>query len=119
MKKNSAYLVKEALAEINEITVDKAKEMTNDILFLDIREKEELLNVPSIENSIFIPRGLLEFYADEENPLYESKLNTKKDIIVYCAIGMRGALAAKTLKTMGYNNVYNLKGGLEEWNNNK
>ena len=77
MKKNSAYLIKEALAEIKEITVDEAKKMSNDILFLDIREKEELLNIPSIENSIFIPRGLLEFYADEENSLYEKKLNTK------------------------------------------
>ena len=119
MKKNSTYLVKEALAEIKEITVDEAKKMSSNVLFLDVREKEELLNMPAIENSIIIPRGLLEFYADEENPLYENKLNTKKDIIIYCAVGFRGALATKTLKTMGYNNVYNLKGGLAEWNNSK
>ena len=114
MKKSSADIVNQAISEIKELSIDEIKDGLENTIFLDIREKEETLKDPSINNSIFIPRGLLEFYADEESPLYENRLNTRKKIVVYCAIGLRGALAVKTLKLMGYDNVFNMKGGLEE-----
>tara|TARA_S200000501_G_C20801234_1_gene734144 strand:+ start:474 stop:854 length:381 start_codon:yes stop_codon:yes gene_type:complete len=115
MHKKSIDFVKNAISQIEQISVDEAKKNIDNYIFIDVREKEEIDNIPSIENSILIPRGLLEFVADDESPLYNKRLEQDKSIIVYCAVGGRGALASKTLNEMGYKNVYNLIGGLKNW----
>ncbi|MEA1974410.1 MAG: FAD-dependent oxidoreductase [Bacillota bacterium] len=71
-------------------------------IILDIREEEEL-NLGSIKNSIHIPLD------DLRNRLNE--LDKDKKIIAYCAIGVRGYIAARILMQNGFKNVYNLNGG--------
>ena len=106
--------------EINEISVDTLKSMIDngeEFLLLDIRQPAEY-EAGNIPGSFSIPRGELEFlildeYFWEEQFMY-TPLKTDK-IIVYCKVGGRGALAAKSLQKLGFENVSNLKGGWMEF----
>jgi len=71
----------------------------------------------TILNGLEIPRGLIEFVADEATPLYNEALKKDAEIILICGVGGQAALAGKTLIEMGYNNVFNV-GGIPEWEKN-
>ena len=73
----------------------------------------ELDNEGTIENSKHIPRGMLEFWLDPSSHYYKEEFSLEKKKILFCAQGMRSALAAKTLKDMGFTNVAHVKGGFE------
>ena len=60
-------------------------------------------------------RGLLEFIADPTSPRHNDELDPTRRTIVVCASGARAALAAATLKSMGYEDVAVLDGGLKAW----
>jgi len=98
-------------SQIVKITVDNlAEKMELDSTFylIDIRTEREYL-AGHIQNSLWIPRGFLEFKIQKliEDP--------EAEIIIYCKGGARSALAAYTLGRMGYRNVLNLEGGIREW----
>lgn len=103
-------------SDINEISVDTLKAMIDngdEFLLIDVRQPAEY-EAGNIPGSFSIPRGELEFlildeYFWEEQFMYVP-LKTDK-IIVYCKVGGRGALAAKSLQKLGFENVYNLEGG--------
>jgi rhodanese-related sulfurtransferase len=57
---------------------------------------------------------MLEFRADPESPYYDKNFTRGKTLILYCASGLRAALAGKVLKDMGYGEVYNL-GAFKDW----
>jgi rhodanese-related sulfurtransferase len=57
---------------------------------------------------------MIEFRADPESPYHDKSFARDKTVIVYCASGGRSALAGKTLKDLGYNDVRNL-GGFKDW----
>ncbi|MGH1478430.1 MAG: rhodanese-like domain-containing protein [Geminicoccales bacterium] len=84
-------------------------------LLLDVRETVEREQDGHIPDSIHLPRGLLEFHADPESPVYNEALASDRPMILYCGTGGRSALAAKTLHDMGYANVASLAGGYEAW----
>ena len=115
MIKNSKTYIEEAISSIKQINPRQAKKELKEILFLDVREKEELETSNDLKGDILIPRGLLEFYADPDSPYFDKRLKTEKKIVVFCTLGARGALATKTLNDMGYNNACNLEGGLKKW----
>ena len=111
--KSSQTLVSEALKEIKTITADEAyKLFNNDICTLiDIREKGELDKTGRIENSNHIPRGMLEFWLDPDGPYFKSgKIDMNKEMVLFCAGGLRSALAAKSLKEMSFK-VSHIDGG--------
>ena len=114
-KKTAADFLNEANSQINDISAEEAKADINDILFIDVRDKQEREADPVIDNAILLSRGMLEFYADKNGPYYNKALDTEKKIVVFCTLGARGALATKTLQDMGYKNVFNLKEGLQNW----
>ena len=65
-----------------------------------------------IENSNHIPRGMLEFWLDPGSPYFkEGKLDMNKEFVLFCAGGLRSALAAKSLKEMGFEKVSHIDGG--------
>ena len=98
LTKNIKSLVSEANMEIKNISANQAIEMVrNGAILLDVREPNET-QIDFAYGAICIPRGLLEFTVDPDSPLYDSRINEESEIIVYCAVGGRGALAAKTLK---------------------
>ena len=112
--KSSQTLVSEALSEVKTITVDEALKLSNEdkCTLIDIREKGELDKTGRIENSNHIPRGMLEFWLDPEGPYFKSgKIDMNKEMVLFCAGGLRSALAAKSLKEMGFEKVSHIDGG--------
>ena len=112
--KSSQTLVSEALREVKTITANEALELSNEdkCTLIDIREKGELDKTGRIENSNHIPRGMLEFWLDPEGPYFKSgKIDMNKEIVLFCAGGLRSALAAKSLKEMGFEKVSHIDGG--------
>ena len=112
--KSSQTLVSEALAQVKTITADEALKLSNDgaCNLIDIREKGELDKTGRVENSNHIPRGMLEFWLDPEGPYFKSgKLDMNKEMVLFCAGGLRSALAAKTLVDMGFDKVSHIEGG--------
>ena len=112
--KSSQTLVSEALSEVKTITADEALKLSNDdkCTLIDIREKGELDKTGRIENSNHIPRGMLEFWLDPDGPYFKSgKFDMNKEMVLFCAGGLRSALAAKALKEMGFEKVSHIDGG--------
>ena len=120
--KTAQSLVKEALKEIKTISPDEAFKMTEDnkCNLIDIRDIRELEKEGKLENSNHIPRGMLEFWLDPESPYFkEGKLDLKKEMVLFCAGGLRSALAAKTLKDMGFEKVSHIDGGFADLKQSK
>jgi rhodanese-related sulfurtransferase len=112
--KSSQTLVSEALIEVKTITADEALKLFNEgaCTLIDIREKGELDKTGRIENSNHIPRGMLEFWLDPEGPYFKSgKIDMNKEMVLFCAGGLRSALAVKSLKEMGFEKVSHIDGG--------
>ena len=112
--KSSQTLVSESLKEIKTISPEEALELSNEnkCNLIDLRDIRELENEGRIEKSLHIPRGMLEFWLDPESVYFkDDKLDINKEMIVFCAGGLRSALAAKSLKEMGYDKVSHIDGG--------
>ena len=112
--KSSQTLVSEALKEIKTISIDEAYKMfkDNQCNLIDIRDVRELQKEGQIEGANHIPRGMLEFWLDPESIYFkEGKLELDKEMVLFCAGGLRSALAAKTLKDMGFKKVSHIDGG--------
>ena len=112
--KSSQMLVSQALEEVKTISTKEAHQLlvNNKCNLIDIREKGELDKMGRVENSNHIPRGMLEFWLDPEGPYFkEGKLDMNREIVLFCAGGLRSALAAKSLKEMGFENVSHIDGG--------
>ena len=120
--KSSKTLVTEALSGIKTISPDEALSMMNEdkCNLIDIRDIRELERDGRVENSNHIPRGMLEFWLDPDSPYFkDGKLDMNKEMVLFCAGGMRSALAAKTLKDMGFEKVSHIDGGFGAIRNSK
>jgi rhodanese-related sulfurtransferase len=115
--KSVMELVKEAKQNTENLTPAQVKEelSAGNAVLIDIREADELQDAGKIEGSVHAPRGLLEFYADPSHSYHKPEFDREKRIILHCASGGRSALAAQTLKQMGYTNVAHLDGGIKSW----
>ncbi|MDB3942183.1 rhodanese-like domain-containing protein [Candidatus Pelagibacter sp.] len=112
--KSLQTLVSEAMEEIKTINADEALKMVeeNNCNLIDIREDNELESTGKVENSVHIPRGKLEIYLDPNSALYQQGvLDKNKEIVLFCAGGVRSALAVKALKNMGYEKISHIEGG--------
>ena len=114
--KSSKELVDEASKTIKVMSSEEVKNAyeKGDITLIDVRDIRELWKEGTIKNSIHIPRGMLEFWLDPQSSYYqEKKIEDMKNIVLYCALGFRSALATKALKEMGFTNVANANGGFD------
>tara|TARA_Y100000816_G_C25935739_1_gene488031 strand:- start:209 stop:592 length:384 start_codon:yes stop_codon:yes gene_type:complete len=112
--KSSQTLVSEALKEIKTISSDEAHQKfnNNQCNLIDIRDIRELQNEGKVQGANHIPRGMLEFWLDPQSAYFkEGKLDLEKEMVLFCAGGMRSALAAKSLKEMGFEKVSHIDGG--------
>ena len=112
--KSSKTLVQEALKQIKTINVDEAYELSqnNKCNLIDIRDIRELEKEGRVDNSLHIPRGMLEFWLDPESAYFKKgKLDPNKEIVLFCAAGLRSALASKSLTEMGFEKVSHIDGG--------
>src|SRR2546426_1834285 len=107
-------LLNEAKKQIKEVSVQEVRDKLNPdngFTLLDVREGDEL-EQGHLDKAIFLPRGFLEVKVDK------TLTDKNQPVVVYCAGGVRSALAAKTLQDLGYPNVYSMRGGFTEWKNN-
>ena len=112
--KSLQTLVSEAMQEIKTISAHDALKMVedNNCNLIDIRESNELESTGKVKNSVHIPRGKLEIYLDPNSVLYQQGvLDKNKEIVLFCAGGVRSALAVKALKNMGYEKISHIEGG--------
>ena len=107
-------MIAAADAEVPRITSAEAKKLIAEgAVVVDVRDSAELA-AGKVKGAIHIPRGSLEFKADDSTGYHDKNLSKDKPVILYCAAGSRAALAGKALKDMGYNKVFNL-GGFKDW----
>ena len=112
--KSLQSLVSEAMQEIKTISVDEALKMVeeNNCNLIDIREGNELESTGKVEHSVHIPRGKLEIFLDPNSALFQQGvLDQNKEMVLFCAGGVRSALAVKALKNMGYEKISHIEGG--------
>ncbi|MDQ3302511.1 MAG: rhodanese-like domain-containing protein [Actinomycetota bacterium] len=111
MAKSYQEMVAEAKSETEKTDVEAVHgslDSGESVTVVDVREPDEW-DEGHIPGAKLVPRGLLEYKAAEELPDKDAQ------IVVHCAVGGRGALAAKSLKDMGYTNVANMDGGVNAW----
>ena len=112
--KSIQTLVSEAMKEIKTINADEAFKMVedNNCNLIDIREARELEKTGSVENSVHISRGMMEIFLDPNSAFFQQgKLDPNKEMVLFCAGGVRSALAVKALQNMGYEKVSHIEGG--------
>ena len=114
--KSSQKLVEEAIKSIETLKVEEVKKLAEnkEITLIDVRDIRELWKEGTIENSKHIPRGMLEFWLDPESSYYKAnKIKDLKKMVLFCALGLRSALATKSLVDMGFKNVAHVEGGFD------
>ena len=114
--KSSQSLVEDALKTIKTLKSNEVKKLleNNEITLIDVRDIREIWKEGTIENSKHIPRGMLEFWLDPESTYYQAnKIKDVKKMVLFCALGLRSALATKSLMDMGFKNVAHVDGGFD------
>ena len=118
--KSSQTLVEEAKKSIETLSAAEAKKLFNkrEITLIDVRDIRELWKEGTIKNSKHIPRGMLELWLDPESSYYKAnKIEDIKKMVLFCALGLRSALANKSIVDMGFKNVAHVDGGFEALKN--
>lgn len=117
MKKSSRQLVAEANSQIETLPVAEARKLLGrpDTLFVDLREKGELRREGKLPGAVSAPRGLLEFWVDPQSPYFNPAFEGDRKLVLFCAMGWRSALAAKTLQDMGFEKICHIEGGFTAW----
>lgn len=112
----STRLVAAAEAEVTTLSVEEAVEaQASGALFVDLRDVREVKRDGRIPDAYHAPRGMLEFWIDPESQYHHEALSSADRLVLYCNLGWRSALAAKTLQDMGLTNVAHLGGGMDAW----
>ena len=108
-------LVEEALKDIPEVDVYQIKDRLDkgdNVNLIDVREDNEW-NLGRIPTAIHLGKGII------ERDIESVAKNREMELILYCQGGFRSALAAESLKKMGYKNVYSMSGGFSGWAGNE
>ncbi len=111
--KSVKQLVGDAGRSVEALSGQEAAKLVGDpgVLFVDVRQGEELQKTGRLRGAVHVPRGLLEFQADPSSPTHKPELGGDRKLVLFCGSGGRSALAAKTLKDMGIDRVAHVEGG--------
>jgi rhodanese-related sulfurtransferase len=117
MVKKAWDMVDEAKAHIENLSPEqvKAEIEAGTATIVDIRDNRELYLKGKLPGALSAPRGMLEFWVDPASEYYRDAFRPDQRYILYCAGGGRSALAAKTMKDMGYEDVAHLEPGFSGW----
>jgi rhodanese-related sulfurtransferase len=112
-RKSAKDLVSAASREVETLSGEEAVKLVDQpgVVFVDLREGEELQKTGKLKGALHVPRGFLEFQADPTSPTHKPELGGGNKLVLYCGSGSRSALGAKTLKDMGTTNVAHVAGG--------
>ena len=116
MPTNVKQMMEAANAAVPKISPAQVKELMakGNAVVIDVRDAPEVEKTGKVAGALHISRGMLEFRADPDSPYHDKTLAKDKTLIVYCASGGRSALSGKTLKDLGYSEVFNL-GAFKDW----
>ena len=117
-RRSLRQMLDEANEAIKAISAEEAIELARrqDHLLIDLRDIRELAREGRIEGAFHCPRGMLEFWLDEESPYYKDVFRVSgMSYVFFCAGGMRSALATKTAQDMGLSPVMHVAGGFGAW----
>ena len=117
LKKGYKQLLAEANIEIQTYTPEEAMKLTGqpDVLFVDLRDPRELDREGKMPGAFPCTRGMLEVWIDPDSPYHKPVFAEPKQFLFFCAGGWRSALAAKTARDMGLENVAHIEGGFGAW----
>jgi rhodanese-related sulfurtransferase len=109
-------LIEAANAVVPRISPAQAQDMiaAGQAVVIDVRDAPEVEKSGKVAGAMHVSRGMLEFRADPDSPYHDKALHRDRPVILYCASGGRSALSGKTLKDLGYTQVYNL-GAFKDW----
>jgi rhodanese-related sulfurtransferase len=108
--KTGQDLIDEAKQQIEQVTPEEVQQMqarNEPVVYLDVREPNEW-NLGHLPGAVHLPRGNLEGKV-------EALIPRDRRVVIYCARGNRSALAALTMKQMGYEHVSSMSGGIQGW----
>ena len=110
-------MIDEVNAEVPTIGVDEARGMLDDegVVFVDLRDPRERARSGVVPGAFSCPRGMLEFWIDNESPYAKPIFQEDKTFVFYCASAWRSALATKQAQDMGLENACHMGGGFTEW----
>lgn len=109
--KNAMDLVAAAKAHVTEVPLDAADAAIRDAeVLIDVREESEFA-AGHIPGAVHASRGMLEFKLSSTPALQPRDLK----VVLYCKTSGRAALAAQTMRDMGYLNIKSLAGGFDAW----
>ena len=110
-------MVEAAKREIETIPTEEAIKLVgrDDVVFVDIRDPRELEREGKMPGAFHAPRGMLEFWIDQDSPYHKPIFNQDKKYVFFCAGAMRSALAAKLAQDMGLSPVAEVAGGFGAW----
>lgn len=116
MNRSIMDVVAAAKSTVPSISAEEARKLhgREDVLFVDVRDSEEVAQTGKVAGALNVSRGMLEFRADEQTPYHNKAFSRDRIIILYCASGGRSALGGKALLDLGYNDVRNL-GSFKDW----
>lgn len=116
--RNVVEHVKEVAKQVENVSVEKLEtEMAtgDDLLLIDIREIQEVVDRGTIPGAKHVPRGMLEFWADPASTYARGYFGENRRTVLFCAGGLRSVYAAKALQDMGFTDVASLEGGFGAW----
>jgi rhodanese-related sulfurtransferase len=117
IKKSVKQMFDEAMSQVETWNIDQAKAALgkSDVTFIDLRDPREIWRDGGIPGAINVTRGMLEFWIDPGSPYAKPFFQTGNRFVMFCAGGVRSALAAKTAQDMGLTPVCHIEGGFGAW----
>jgi rhodanese-related sulfurtransferase len=111
--RNSNDMVEQANASVETLTPEQAVALSGQpgTVFVDVRETAEREKTGTVKGAVHAPRAFLEFMADPASERHLPALSNDRRLVLFCGSGSRSALAARTLKEMGYEKVAHVAGG--------
>jgi len=112
-------MVATAKSQIKEYAAEDAIARAKDpnVVLVDLRDPRELDREGRIPGAFHCPRGMLEFWVDPDSPYFKPVFGEDKEFVLFCAGGLRSALATKTVQDMGLKPVAHIIGGFGAWRN--
>ena len=90
---------------IPRVTLEDFENDSNSKVMIDVRQYEELQASGTVLGSLHIPKGVIEFRLNSND-----EISFDTSVYVFCAVGVRSAIAGHNLKKVGYQKVFNLVG---------
>ncbi len=117
IKRGFKQMLSEAVDQVDEVSVAAVAQALDDprVVIIDVRDQNELIQSGTVPGAHHASRGMLEFHADPSSPKHLPIFAEAESLILYCGTSGRSALAANTLKQMGFENVKHMAGGFKAW----